>query len=55
MNTAEILRAAANRIRVGWCQHSLADGLGGVCAQGAVQEVMWGSPRHLEGPDFCDR
>lgn len=52
MNTAEILRAAAQRVRRGWCQNHLADGLGGVCAQGAVMEVMWADPEYLSGREF---
>lgn len=34
--TADILRAAATRVRQGWCQHVLFDRRGGVCALGAV-------------------
>lgn len=46
-NTGEILRAAARRVRQGWCQHGLTDYQGGVCAQGAVMDVLWGNPEHL--------
>ena len=39
MNTAEILRAAAARVRQGWCQGSADDGNGGVCAIGSIWAV----------------
>lgn len=54
MNTAEILRAAAQRVRQGWCQERLTDYGRGVCAQGAVMEVMFGSPCHITGPTKDD-
>jgi hypothetical protein len=43
-NTAEILRAAAARVRQGWCQHRLTDFKGGVCAQGAMSVAAYGGP-----------
>lgn len=57
MNTAEILRAAAQRVRQGWCQHNMEDSSGGVCAIGAVCDVMFGDPWHIINmaktePDF---
>jgi hypothetical protein len=34
--TGDILRAAAARVRRGWCQGQLDDGKGNVCAVGAI-------------------
>lgn len=39
MTTAQILRAAAARVRQGWCQGSMVDGFGNVCAVGAIDIV----------------
>lgn len=39
-NTAHILRAAAARVRQGWCQGGLVDRHGHVCAIGAIQTVL---------------
>lgn len=47
MNTAEILRAAAARVRQGWCQDQLDDGIG-VCAFGALNTVLHGHAHYID-------
>ncbi len=50
MNTAEILRCAAARVRQGWCQGTADDGNGGVCAVGAIWHVMGSDAGRGEPP-----
>lgn len=53
MNTAEILRAAAARVRQSWCQYALRDGGGGVCALGALR-VPFGLEPEDAGRDWIN-
>lgn len=39
-NTAQILRAAARRVRRGWCQHEMSDEHGNVCAIGGIARYV---------------
>lgn len=41
MTTSEILRAAAARVRQGWCQGNFWSWEGGACALGAICDVWW--------------
>lgn len=44
---AEVCDAAADAIdRVGWCQGVMVDGLGRMCAAGAVREVARSTPEY---------
>lgn len=52
MNTAEILRAAAARVREGWTQDGYADGFGGVCAIGAMAVVTGLSEERIVNGDY---
>ncbi len=55
MNVAEGLRAAAARVRKGWCQGRMSDATGNVCAYSAIKAVdvagcghaLWG---RIHGP-----
>lgn len=48
MTTAEILRAAATRVRQGWCQGTMRNDGGGVCALGGMYDAMAAQQLHLK-------
>lgn len=54
MNTAQVLRAAAARVRKGWCQNTYRDCKGNVCCIGALAEVKNVDAKRLHDNEIVD-
>lgn len=51
LTVPDVLRRAATRVRQKWCQGSYRDDSGGVCALGAIEELILSSEPRRSGID----